>query len=257
MNDIPTIDLRAELLDRHAGAIKGLYRLSTQIPIEKWALVGGMMVLVLAYEHDTHSWRASQTKDADIVVDVVADRTVLSATTQTLQAQGFTLDASVGSGDDVSRCTFSSYKSQIDVLCPSDATPDMLDTTDGLRSIAIPGGRRALRSARPVNLYIAEDYYDVKLRVPNVAGAIMVKAAAAIDERTSDGQRHLDDVAFLLGLPFDLRTVADDLEPGDSDLLNQLRPRLTNPTDPVWEQCPAEHRDRALTAFETLIRPSR
>ena len=155
MNDIPTIDLRAELLDRHAGAIKGLYRLSTQIPIEKWALVGGMMVLVLAYEHDTHSWRASQTKDADIVVDVVADRTVLSATTQTLQAQGFTLDASVGSGDDVSRCTFSSYKSQIDVLCPSDATPDMLDTTDGLRSIAIPGGRRALRSARPVNLYIA------------------------------------------------------------------------------------------------------
>lgn len=35
MNNIPTIDLRAELLDRHAGAIKGLYRLSTQIPIEK------------------------------------------------------------------------------------------------------------------------------------------------------------------------------------------------------------------------------
>ena len=40
MSDIPTIDLRAELLDRHADAIKGLYRLSTQIPIEKWALVG-------------------------------------------------------------------------------------------------------------------------------------------------------------------------------------------------------------------------
>ncbi len=123
MSDLPTIDLRAELLDRHAGAIKGLYRLSTRIPIEKWALVGGMMVLVLAYEHDTPSWRASQTKDADIVVDVVADRTVLRATTQTLQAQGFTLDASVGSGSDVSRCTFSSYKSQIDVLAGSIPPP--------------------------------------------------------------------------------------------------------------------------------------
>ena len=78
VTDIPTIDVRAELLDRHAGAIKGLYRLSTQVPIEKWALVGGLMVLILAYEHDTHSWRASQTKDADIVVDVVADLTVLS-----------------------------------------------------------------------------------------------------------------------------------------------------------------------------------
>jgi hypothetical protein len=115
VTDLPTIDLRHELLDRHVGGIKGLYRLSTQIPIEKWALVGGMMVLVLAYEYDTHSWRASQTKDADTVVDVVADPAVLSATTRTLQSQRFALDASVGSGTDISRCTFSSYKSQIDV----------------------------------------------------------------------------------------------------------------------------------------------
>ena len=77
-------------------------------------------------------------QDSDIVVDVLADRTVLSATTQTLQAQGFTLDASIGSGNDVSRCTFSSYKSQIDVLCPSDATPDMLDTTDGCAASPSP-----------------------------------------------------------------------------------------------------------------------
>lgn len=257
MSDVPTIDLRAELLARHAGAIKGLHRLSTQIPIHKWALVGGMMVLVLAYEYETHSWRASETKDADIVVDVVADRSVLSDATQALQAQGFTLDASVGSGNDVSRCTFSSYKSQIDVLCPSDATPGMLDTVDGLRSIAIPGGRRALRSARPVNLYFSDDYLDVKLSVPSVTGAIMVKTAAALDDRTKDGQRHIDDVAFLLGLPFNLRSVANDLEPGDGELLERLRPRLDNPFDPAWDECPREHRDRALTAYETLIRAKR
>lgn len=52
VTDIPTIDIRTELLDRHVGAVKGLYRLSTQVPIEKWALVGGLMVVVLAYEHD-------------------------------------------------------------------------------------------------------------------------------------------------------------------------------------------------------------
>jgi hypothetical protein len=108
-----------------------------------------------------------------------------------------------------------------------------------------------------VNLYISEDYYDVKLCVPNVTGAIMVKVAAAIDERTSDGQRHIDDVAFLLGLPFNLRTVVDDLEPGDSELLNQLRPRLTNRNDPTWDHCPTEHQDRALTTYETLVRKSR
>jgi hypothetical protein len=53
VTDVPTIDVRAELLDRHAGAMKGSYRLSTQVSIEKWALVGGLMVLVLAYEHGT------------------------------------------------------------------------------------------------------------------------------------------------------------------------------------------------------------
>jgi predicted nucleotidyltransferase len=256
VTDVPTIDIRDELLDRHAGAIKGLYRLSIQVPIEKWALVGGLMVLVLAYEHNTHSWRASQTKDADIVVDVVADPAVLELATRTLQSQGFTLDRSIGSGIDVSRCTFSSYKSQIDVLCPSDATPEMLDTNDGLRSVAIPGGRRALRSASTVSLYIADDYTDVKVRVPSVAGAIMVKIAAALDPRTSDGERHIQDVAFLLSLPFDLSDVINDLEPGDYGQLKAIGPQLTDPRHPAWEQCPPESRDRSLAAYQTLLRRS-
>ena len=62
MNDIPVIDLRDDLLDRHTAAVKGLYRLSKEIAIENWALVGGLMVLVLGYEHNTQSSRASQTR---------------------------------------------------------------------------------------------------------------------------------------------------------------------------------------------------
>lgn len=256
MSDAPTIDIREELLDRHAGAIKGLYRLSKQVPIEKWALVGGLMVLVIAYEYDTRSWRASQTKDADIVVDVVADRSVLTMATQTLEAQGFSLDESVGSGDGVTRCTFSSYKSQIDVLCPSDATSDMLDTNDGLRSVAIPGGRRALQSARTVRLYIAEDYLDVVLRVPSVGGAIMTKVAAAVDSRTSDGERHIQDVAFLLSLSFNLRAVVGELQPGDRQHLHAVRDQLEDRTHIAWEGCADPDRDRALVAYHTLLRRS-
>jgi hypothetical protein len=190
------------------------------------------------------------------VVDVVADRSVLDAATKTLQAQGFTLDLSVGSGNDTSRCMFSSYKSQIDVLCPSDATPDMLDTNDGLRSIAIPGGRRALRNARAVKLWIADDYTDVTLRVPTAAGAIMVKTAAAVDPRTSDGERHIQDVAFLLSLPFELGAVIGDLEPGDHALLSAIEPQLLDSKHSAWDGCSRNDRDRALVAFETLVRRS-
>lgn len=133
----------------------------------------------------------------------------------------------------------------------------MLDTADGLRSIAIPGGRRALRTARPVTLFIADDYYDVTLRVPTVAGAIMTKIAAAIDPRTSDGERHIQDVAFLLSLPFDLAAVTRHLEPGDSEQLAAIRPALEDPADIAWEGCPDSERERALVAYETFLRATR
>lgn len=132
----------------------------------------------------------------------------------------------------------------------------MLDTNDGLRSVAIPGGRRALRSARPVSLYIADDYADVKVRVPSTAGAIMMKIVAALDLRTSDGERHIQDVAFLLSLPFELRDIIDDLEPGDQAQLTAIGPQLSDPNHLAWEQCPTESQDRAIAAYQTLLRRS-
>lgn len=256
MPDVPTIDMREELLGRHAATIQALHRLSMRVPIERWAVVGGLMVLAIGYEYETTPWRASQTKDADVVVDVVADRSVLEDAIHALLEQGFELAASVGSGADVSRCTFTYYRSQIDLLCPSDAEPEMLDSAEGLRSVAIPAGRRALDSARNVSLFFADDYQDVLLRLPDLAGAIMTKAAAAADPRTSDGERHIQDVAFLLSLRFDVDAVAAELRAGDRVVLALIDARLRDSTGPAWDGCSREERDRALIAFDTFLRRS-
>jgi len=58
MTDIPEIDIRNELLPRHISVIEALHGLSKQVSIEKWVLVGGLMVLVLGREHHGRSPRA-------------------------------------------------------------------------------------------------------------------------------------------------------------------------------------------------------
>ncbi|MEK7411655.1 MAG: hypothetical protein AAB327_09810, partial [Actinomycetota bacterium] len=179
MNDIPEIDIRNELLPRHGSVIEALYRLSKQVSVEKWVLVGGLMVLVLGREHDGRSPRAEGTKDGDVLVDIVTDSSVLDTVAQVLLGQGFNLATDLGSNNqDLGRCTFVFGRAQIDVLCPDDADTNTLDTENGLRSLAIPGGRRALQTARHVELYFSDDFANVRLRVPSLAGAIVTKGAA-------------------------------------------------------------------------------
>ena len=85
----------------------------------------------------------------------------------------------------------------------------------------------------------------------------MTKIAAAIDPRTSDGERHIQDVAFLLSLPFDLAAVTCDLEPGDGEQLEAVHTALEDPADVAWEGCPDSEREQALVAYETFLRATR
>jgi hypothetical protein len=241
----PEVDIRAELLGRHSAALEALHRLTRRIEYQRWAIVGGMMVLVLARRHGTRARRAEPTKDADIVVDVVAHGEVLEAVVHELTVeQGFELADSIGSGDAAARCTFVSGMAQIDVLCPSDATTDQLDAS-GLRSLAIPGGRRALETAEPIELHFSDDYPNLVVRVPTLAGALVVKAAAAIDERTAESPRHIQDVVTLLSLDADPAETASALSDGDRSVLARLADRLADDTDAAWVGVSAA--DRAIS----------
>lgn len=121
MSGASEIDIRADLVGRHAAALRALHRLTIRIPHDRWVIVGGMMVLILARRYGTRAIRAEPTKDADIVVDVVTHAGLLDTVIHELTVeQGFYLADSLGSRDGTARCTFVSGHAQIDVLCPSD-----------------------------------------------------------------------------------------------------------------------------------------
>jgi hypothetical protein len=63
------------------------------------------------------------TKDAEILVDIVTNPSLLDDVTHYLEASGYRLQDSIGDGDRPARCSFAFYSAQIDVLCPDD-TPD-------------------------------------------------------------------------------------------------------------------------------------
>jgi hypothetical protein len=152
------------------------------------------------------------------------------------------------------RCTFTSGHAQLDVLAPDDAPPEALDAAPDVRTIAIPGGRRALAGSELVRLYYAEDAHDLEVRVPTLTTAILVKAAAALDPRTAGHPRHIQDTAFLLPCIDDPRAARAELTEADHSMLRHLIQRLSDRADAAWAYLSPDDHDRALAAAEFLTR---
>jgi hypothetical protein len=246
------IDLSGSLLPRHHGVLRALGAISTRLGTDSWCLVGGMMVLIASRFTGQSADRAEQTKDADVLVDICTRPDILAKVVNELQAFGFTQMEPFG--ENAARCTFQNFTGhgQIDVLCPDDASDAALDTVPGTRSLAIPGGRRALELSGAVNITYSQDNPDVVLRVPLLPGAIVVKSAAALDERTADQERHIQDVVDMLSILEDPGAARSLLHNADREILSALRTRLDDDGDVAWERMgdPARLRERA--AFELL-----
>jgi hypothetical protein len=213
-----------------------------------------MMVLIASRLTGRTVDRAEETKDADVLVDICSSPSILARVVNELKNFGFRPIEAFG-GQDFARCTFtnSTGQGQIDVLCPEDATDDELKSVSGVQSLAIPGGRRALQVSEEVLITYDIDELDVRLRVPLLPGAIVVKAAAALDLRMVDQPRHVQDVVDMLSVlddPVDARTQLND---ADFELLSSLRPRLEDDGDVAWESFGAQARLEARAAFDILI----
>jgi hypothetical protein len=228
------IDLSGDLRPRHRETLRALGLLAGTVPIEEWCLVGGMMVLVAARAVGHRLPRAEQTKDGDVVVDVCTRPQALRRVATTLRNYGYDIPPDAWDDEHVARCTFVGVYAQIDVLCPDDAREEDLEADGGVRSLAIPGGRRALELAEPVRIYYEEEALDVEVRVPLLSGAMVVKAHAAIDGRTADQRRHIEDVAALLSIVDDPSVLRQRLTDDDVRTIAALAPRLADDGDAAW-----------------------
>lgn len=247
------VDITADLLPRHHELMRCLGLLSRVVNTNLWCLVGGLMVLVTSREAGRTDSRGEGTKDGDVVVDVVSETDALERVARELTKLGYMLLGDDDRGTNFARCAFVSGRAQLDVLVPDDATPEQRDVGPHLRSIAIPGGRRALTGSTMIRVRYAEAAHDVEVRVPTLTSAIIVEAAAALDPRTADHPRHIQDTAFLLACINNPRHAQDELTHADQAILHRLlAEHLRTPSDAAWAHLNPEDHDRALAAAELL-----
>lgn len=253
------IDIREFLLPKHRAVFSALRNLGVSVGTDRWCLVGGLMVLVVGAKHGASGRRSAGTKDGDVVVDLIADPGMLQTVTSTLRSHGFEIADEIGGGwgqevlAKMARCSLVFGTAQIDVLCP-DGTPDeLLDGVEGMRSIAIPGGTRALELSEVVDIFYDNDDANVELRCPTLHGAIIAKSAAAIDVRTAGHPRHVQDVAFLLSVIDDPIDFAAALTDSDLQTLSDVAKRIPNMST-TWTYMEPDDRSKAEAALRIILR---
>lgn len=177
-----------------------LFELANDVP-DGWALIGAQMVILHAAAHGVT--RPVRTRDLDVLVDLRSLRP--TEIVEWLHERGFELSgvSPEGVGHEFQR-----RQIRIDVLGTDHAGPRTDKTTvPPARTVEVPGGRRAI--GRLTAARVTMGPVEGTLPLPDWLGALQLKARAAL--ALSDREKHLRDLALLLGLPVDVAGFAAGL----------------------------------------------
>jgi hypothetical protein len=160
-----------------------------------WALVGGQMVHVHCWQRGVEPPRV--TTDADLIVDLRADRQSLTRISDYLARFGYEevgrSPANIGH-----RCIRD--RAVIDLLIPEGLSERAAQATTvtGARTVQVPGGTQALDRAQVVAVEL-DDRRGYVIR-PSLLGALVGKAAALEIPVDPGRERHVSDFATLTSL---------------------------------------------------------
>ena len=160
-----------------------------------WTLIGGQLVHLHCAERGRYPDRA--TNDADTVIDVRADPTMLHTFTRALTDLGF---RSAGVSADGLQHRWLRDAASLDVLLPEGigerarARPGVT----GSPTLPTQGGTQAL--ARTEVVAVTVDGRQGHVLRPNLVGALVGKAAALGNTGDRDPRRHRRDFVILAGL---------------------------------------------------------
>jgi hypothetical protein len=181
-----------------------------------WVLVGGLMVRILESGHGRETTVA--TVDVDAIIDVRAMTLGTREAAQRLLDHGFRPEHP----DRETVYRFTRAGDIVDVLAPEGlgSRADIV-TVPPASTFQAVGGSRALRGRR--RLTVSVDVTPFVVPVPDLAGAIIIKARAGTSATTS-ATKHERDLARLLAL------VDHPYEMHDTMSANGCRPALSDQT---------------------------
>ena len=201
-----------------------------------WVLIGGQMVAIIEIEHGGAVGRA--TADVDALVDVRALSTVTRQAADRLVASGF--EPKVEDEGLVYR--FTRDGDIVDLLAPDNlGARRNLTTVPPDMTLEAIGGTQALRRSRTVRVDAGEGPFSLPL--PSLAGALVIKARAATNARTTR-EKHERDLARLLALVAEPRIVRAELNVKERGYL-RAHDALRNVAHKAWRNI-ASAEDGAL-----------
>ncbi len=120
--------------------------------------------------------------------------------------------------------------SVIDLLCPDHRSPAV-----ALRTLSIDGGFQALQRRTTIEVRLRRSEAPTAVPVPDVLGASVLKAAAAVVD-SREPQRHVGDLALLVSLMDDPLEERSRLKGSDRARLLKIRPSLDAPSASYWRR---------------------
>jgi hypothetical protein len=184
-----------------------------------WTLVGAQMVLLHGFEAGEVPGRT--TVDLGLLFDVRAFVGATGEATLRLQSTGF---ASAGRSPDGVAHRFARRAVFVDILAPDGLGPRTARRTiSGGHTVQVPGGSQALERTEVIEVRLGDRIGEV--RRPSLLGAILLKARA-VDAAPDEAGKHRGDLAFLLGLVPDPRSLALALRPSERRWLARRRELL-------------------------------
>lgn len=187
-----------------------VFEIAEALPVERWALVGGLMVQAHALAAGVETTRV--TLDVDAAVRVEAGAFSYTEAAAALTRLGYTLDEST-------RLTYHFTRGAdiVDLMVPDHERP--IPRHARREVMVVTGGHQAMDRLQLMHFEVRSA--QVTVPMPSLHGALVLKAAAhTVDSRDRD--RHLLDAITLLACIIDVEPIVNDLRGSDRKRLLRI-----------------------------------
>lgn len=222
MSDRPLISIDARSEEWQEPPWPSAFELARLLPQSSWTLVGGLMVKLHAELAELPASRA--TVDVDSALHLETQAITFPQAAARLQGAGYTLDTSTKHA-----YRFDRGAERVDVMCSDRHSIWKHPKFGGRPLFGIAGGTRALQQT--IDLDVTTETDTVRLVIPTVRGALVMKGAAYLEDSRDRG-RHAEDAVILLACTDDASETLGGLSPRSRRRLRALVTALTEQTAP-------------------------
>ena len=218
--------------------------LANRLEPKSWVLIGGQMVAL--HVHLAGGVPRRTTTDVDIVADILTDRNAFHACKAVALDMGLEAQPSI-TGKNLHR--FSGPAGHLDLMVPDHLPTNLTRQFTRPTPVPVAGGQRALD--RRMVAHIDTEAGPASIPLPDLVGAIVIKARAARSD-ARDRNRHHTDIAQLAAIIDDPIDLCESLDTKEKRYLRRVR-LPDDLTKSPWLELDEQTRRRAVDAWHTLV----